>query len=250
MSVGLRPFFSYYGAKFRDAPRYPAPQHAVLVEPFAGSAGYAVRHYERNVQLYDVDEKIVGVWRFLIAATRADILGIPAKIEHVDDVTTCEEARWLVGWWINKGCTQPRATPSAWMRSGVRPGSFWGERVRERIAWQVERIKHWCVTRLNYESIPNAPATWFIDPPYVDKGVHYKHGCSAIDFGVLGRWCRGRGGQVIVCEQRGATWLPFEQLHSAKTARDGRRSAEVVWTRFAATGAQSKDVSAPDGGAT
>jgi hypothetical protein len=37
---------------------------------------------------------------------------------------------------------------------------------------------------------------------------------------------------VIVCENTGATWLPFEHLHDAKATRNGGRgvSREAVWT--------------------
>ena len=40
----LRPFFCYYGGKWRAAPKYPPPEHDTIVEPFAGAAGYATRY--------------------------------------------------------------------------------------------------------------------------------------------------------------------------------------------------------------
>ena len=39
----LLPFWAYYGGKWRSAPRYPAPVHGRIIEPFAGAAGYAMR---------------------------------------------------------------------------------------------------------------------------------------------------------------------------------------------------------------
>lgn len=52
MTRAMRPFFGYYGGKWRDAVKnYPAPEHAVIVEPFAGSAGYALRYPDRKVVL-------------------------------------------------------------------------------------------------------------------------------------------------------------------------------------------------------
>ena len=66
----MRPFFTYYGGKYRAAPLYPSPTHANLVEPFAGSAGYALRYYDRQVLLVDADPVIAGLWRYLISATR------------------------------------------------------------------------------------------------------------------------------------------------------------------------------------
>ncbi len=35
----LKPFFCYFGGKWRAAPHYPTPKHAEIVEPFAGAAG-------------------------------------------------------------------------------------------------------------------------------------------------------------------------------------------------------------------
>ena len=33
----LRPFFGFYGGKWRDSPRhYPPPAHTRIIEPFAG----------------------------------------------------------------------------------------------------------------------------------------------------------------------------------------------------------------------
>jgi site-specific DNA-adenine methylase len=45
---GLRPFFPYYGSKWRAARAYPPPLHRQIVEPFAGSAGYALRYRSRE----------------------------------------------------------------------------------------------------------------------------------------------------------------------------------------------------------
>jgi hypothetical protein len=36
--VSLRPFWRYYGGKWRAAPRYPRPTHDTIIEPFAGAA--------------------------------------------------------------------------------------------------------------------------------------------------------------------------------------------------------------------
>jgi hypothetical protein len=40
----VRPFFSFFGSKWRVAPHYPAPERDLIIEPFAGSAGYSLRH--------------------------------------------------------------------------------------------------------------------------------------------------------------------------------------------------------------
>lgn len=162
------PFFCFYGGKWRAAPRYPVPLHATIVEPFAGAAGYATRHAERQVVLVERDPVLAALWRFLIKAHPHEIRSIPllSGDETVDDLDTCIEAKSLVGFWLNKGSAQPKRSQSAWMRAGIRPKSFWGEEIRSRIAAQVEHIRHWRVIEGDFSTAPDITATWFIDPPY------------------------------------------------------------------------------------
>lgn len=234
-SRSMRPFFGFYGGKWRDSLKhYPQPSCSTIVEPFAGSAGYSVRHYDRQVILGEKDPVIFGVWDFLIKTPASEILAIPDLEEgqSVDDLPICQEARWLVGFWLNRAASRPRTSPSAWMREGIRPGSFWGDRVRNTIASQVDRIRHWKIYNCSYEEIPwEGEATWFIDPPYQKQGRHYHYGAEDIDFPTLATWSRERRGQVIVCEQDGADWLPFRTLARTKTTRVGIRSNEAIWTK-------------------
>jgi site-specific DNA-adenine methylase len=229
----LRPFFGYFGGKWRDAPKhYPAPAHDYIVEPFAGSAGYSLRYAGRKVILCEIDPVLASVWQYLVRVKPKEILAIRdlQSEESVDDLRVCQEARWLVGFWLNRGTAGPRRSPSQWMRDGIRPGSFWGTRVRHTIASQVELIRHWRVFNRSYSECPTPKAaTWFIDPPYETAGKHYKFGSEQIDYHVLARWCRSRPGQVIVCENKGAKWLPFRPLPDVKTTRANRRSKEVAW---------------------
>lgn len=231
----MRPFFGYYGGKWRASQHYPTPTHRTIVEPFAGSAGYSIRHHDRDVILCDADPIIRGVWRYLLSVTPADILSIPDIPQGgtVDDLPVSQEARWLVGFWLNRGVSSPRPRPSKWMREGLRPGSFWGDRVRQTIASQVESIRHWRVVDGGYEDLPDiGPATWFVDPPYETAGRHYRYGSTGIDYASLAAWCRRRSGQVIVCENDGASWLPFKPWRVVRANRklgaDGM-SKELLW---------------------
>lgn len=230
----LRPFFGYYGGKWKWALRYPAPLHGTIVEPFAGSAGYALRYPDRRVVLCERDPKVAGVWRYLLRVTPFEILAIPdVPLDgSVDDLPAGlpQEAVWLVGFWLNKGNQRPCRQPSSWMRSGLYPGSFWGQRVRETIATQLLAIRHWQLVEGSYVDlvVPGA-ATWFIDPPYREMGRHYTHGAAGIDYGHLADWCRGREGQVIACEAAGADWLPFESIGAIKTTRKAQYAQEAVW---------------------
>jgi len=231
----LRPFFSYYGGKWRDTPvNYEPPRHDTIIEPFAGSAGYALRYPARKIVLCEIDPIIYGIWDYLTSVDEMEIRRIPDVPlgGSVDDLNLCQEARWLVGFWLNRGTTAPRRHPSKWMRERVRPGSFWGPRVRETIASQLPYIQHWEVYNRGYDKCPVwRKATWFVDPPYASAGQHYRFGSKLIDYEHLAEWCRTRRGQVIVCENKGATWLPFESVADVKTTRSGRRSKEVVWKK-------------------
>lgn len=231
----LKPFFTFYGGKYRAAKHYPAPEHDVIVEPFAGSAGYSVVHHERQVILRDLDPVVAATWRYLIHATPEEIYALPDLElgQTVDDIDVPEAARWLIGWWLNKGSAQPKRTPSPWMRAGTHTTSFWGEAIRERIASQVTEIRHWVVQEGPYDEAEDIEATWYVDPPYQKAGKHYRHGAKGIDFARLGDWCKARKGQLIVCENEGADWLPFRPLAQIK-ANVGRQkssgfSVEVIY---------------------
>ena len=228
----LRPFFGYYGGKWRDAPRYPPPRFETLIEPFAGSAGYSVRHYARKVRLYDVDASVVAAWRWLIGASAEEVMALPVEVEDADALGLGPGPRAVVGYWLNRACPTPKRTPSAWMRSGLKPGCFWGVSARARIAAQVDRIRHWTIEQKSYDDLENEEATWFVDPPYSGPaGRHYRH--DRIDYPTLAAWCRERRGQVIACEGGSADWLPFRTLHRARTTRHERK-VELVWSRGSA----------------
>ncbi len=221
----MRPFFSFYGGKWRAAPLYPAPTHDTIVEPFAGSAGYSMRHAYRNVVLVEKDERIAGIWMYLTRVSEAEIRQLPDVRDHTDELDVCEEARNLIGFWLNRGASSPRPRPGSWMRQGTHARSFWGPVARERIASQLHRIRHWRIICGDYTAAPDVPATWFIDPPYQLAGRHYR--CHAVNYAHLGGWCRARPGQVIACENVGAQWLPFRPLAEVK-ARKGT-THEAVW---------------------
>lgn len=230
----LRPFFGFYGGKWRDTPKhYPRPKHKMIIEPFAGSAGYATRYWKHQVILCEVDPVIAGIWEYLVSVSEKEILSIPDLLpgQSTSDLRIAQEARWLVGFWLNRGTARPRPRPSKWMREKVRPGSFWGERVRNTIASQLQHIRHWKIHHCSYEECPvSRPATWFIDPPYQHAGKYYSYGSSRIRYDQLGSWCRRRKGQVIVCENDGADWLPFRSLATLRTTRSAQ-SCEVIWTK-------------------
>lgn len=228
---------SYYGSKYRLARYYPAPVHDVIVEPFCGGAGYSLHHYNKQVHLYDLNPKIVGVWDYVIKADPNEIRALPLlePEQRVSDLQVHQEAKWLIGWWVNTCTTTPQQilTPWALLQREHMPANTWTPTRREYIAQTSALIKHWRVTCASYQDIPNTRATWFIDPPYQCKaGRHYPF--NAVDFGHLAEWSRSREGQVMVCENSDSeAWLPFQPFRECVGARrtggEAKKTQEVVW---------------------
>lgn len=231
--IVMRPFMSFYGAKWRIASTYPAPRAGQrVIEPFAGSAGFSVRLAWPDVALYDIDPAIVATWRYLIRATPGEIRKLPILNpgESVDDLSVHEEGRMLIGWWLNKGVSAPCKTMSAWGRDPRHASQFWSDRIRERIASQVDHLRGWTIEQCSYADTEDRDAYWFIDPPYANAaGRHYRH--STIDYTDLAAWCRARTGSAVVCENQGADWLPFVPHVVAKSNARTRQSHEAIWVK-------------------
>ena len=235
-AYSLRPFFSYYGAKFNISCLYPRPEHGRIVEPFAGSACYSLRYPDRQVVLCDEDPVIAGVWSYLIGASPSELAALPLDVESVDDCHGIpQEARWLIGFWLGRARQQPARRVGTWMRQNGKDGTryhsgFWGKSARDRICQQAPRIAHWRIIETCYRSagFGDGAATWFIDPPYQGRaGRRYRMGSTRMDYPALADWCRILPGQVIVCEQDGARWLPFSPLVRSGGMRG--KGQEVAW---------------------
>lgn len=213
------------------ARHFPAPQHDLVIEPFAGSAGYSLFYDCRRVDLYDVDPIICGVWDYLLNVDPTEIMELPNMPEvgdSVDNYSLPQEAKWLIGFWLNRGSAQPKKSRTAFSARTDRAQLLWGTKAKERIASQLPIIEEgWTITEGGYERAGNDEATWLIDPPYADKGKHYRFPLT--DFDTLAAWSKQRKGLVMVCEQEGADWLPFVNLGSFKSTRG--RTSEVIYTQ-------------------
>lgn len=219
--------FPYYGTKFRLAPIYPRAVHDIVVEPFAGAAGYSCRFYDRRVILNEKDPLIFGILDYLVKASPQEIMALPIITnDTVDDHQIPQEAKWLIGFWLNAAAARPaKRVYKGW-------GSSWDATARARLAWAVRQIKHWKVYNGSYDELPTKrEATWFVDPPYQKMGELYKHSAKGIDFPALGAWCQKLPGQVIVCENTGADWLPFKPFRMEQGQRAKADQMEVVWLK-------------------
>src|SRR6185503_9139699 len=97
----LNRFFSFFGSKWKIGNRYPPPEHDTIIEPFAGSAGYATNYADRKVILFEANPIIYGVWSWLIKATPREILRLPPHVPDLRElkVKLPQEAKWFIGFW-------------------------------------------------------------------------------------------------------------------------------------------------------
>lgn len=236
----LRPFFKHFGSKWNLSARLPPPKHSRIVELFAGGAGYSCRHWKRDVLLVDIDPDTVAIWHYLQRATRGDIMALPGTLPTTDirELGLAREEVLLIQRWLTPSgsITNWRLPPSVQKNRPLHPSSYWGVSVRDRLSQQVELIRHWRVVLGSWEQyIDSGPATWVVDPPYKTQTNNsaYGAGRAPVDFDALGAACRALSGQVLVHEQEGASWLPFEPWVVANTGRTspgsrGKRQ-EYLW---------------------
>ena len=61
---------------------------------------------------------IAATWKYLIRVKPEEILALPdiQEGQSVEDLNVCEEARYLIGWWLNQAGTGPGKTLSSWAR--------------------------------------------------------------------------------------------------------------------------------------
>ncbi len=223
----MRPFFPYYGSKYRMARQYLEPT-GTIIEPFAGSACYSVWHEPERAVLVDADPNIAAAWRYLLSATPDDVMALPDLPNEGDDVEGLDVgAQALIGFWLTKGSTPVRRRGAY----GARPEwvhLFWRPQIKERIASQLDKIRNWEFIEGDFSRSPrDESATYFIDPPYRSAGRHYR--VRFQEFDRLGAWAQALPGRVIVCEGADADWLPFTPLGNFKTFLGASR--EVVWQR-------------------
>lgn len=209
--------FGYYGSKSNVIDYYPPPKYKKVIEPFAGSARYALKYWDNEVLIVDKYEVVIKVWKFLQQASPADILSLPRLKygERLDQFEfDCHEARMFMGFLMGFSAESPRHQATVKLKWRPNYINF----SLNRIARDLFKIKHWDIQHGSYENIPNQVGTYFIDPPYVSNGGHaYIESSKNIDFDFLKEWCLSRQGQIIVCEGKGADWLDFKPIKTHRT---------------------------------
>jgi hypothetical protein len=228
--------FSYYGGKSKIINCYPPPKYELIIEPFAGAAAYGWRWHEHQVWVNELDARVYAIWEFLLRSDALEMVRkyVPVTIKagtKVDGILPHGIPLGLfelVRSQANMGTQGGRSLISqvTWI------GAHGWKHVRPKMEEIIPNIQHWTATNLDYAALPNLEATWFIDPPYSNPhGMRYRQ--ADINYKQLAQWCRSRKGQVIVCENLGAKWLPFKELAHGRiglrTKYHHVDAQEVLW---------------------
>ena len=220
--------WGYYGSKSKIVNKYPKPEYDLIIEPFAGTAQYSLKYFEKDVLLIEKYDVIVNLWKWLQQCSKNDILSLPKLKcgENVDDYNfDCIEAKHLVGFIIVGAPSQPKKTASRW-KTVIRPNTQ--NYKLNLIANNLYKIRHWKIICGDYALATNREATWFIDPPYQYGGEYYRYSNKDIDYIELKDWIKSRTGQVIACENSKATWMEFSPLVEMRGNKFN--STESIWT--------------------
>jgi len=216
--------FSYYGSKSKIVDLYPPPKHKRIIEPFCGSARYSLKYWQNDVLIMDKSENLINVWKWLQQCSKNDILKLPKLTTGLDirKIELSEIERTFLSYLVASGRPSNIVTKFMDYDNG-------NQKVYKRIADSLELIRHWEIKLGSYEELENVEATWFIDPPYMFGGEHYKESNKNIDFGKLAEWCKNRNGQTIVCENMKADWLDFKPLTKIQGACQ-TNTTEAIWS--------------------
>lgn len=217
--------FYYYGSKSKIINYYPKPKHDLIIEPFAGSAKYSLKYFEKDVLLVDKYEIIVKIWLWLQNCSPNDIIKLPRLKagEKLSDYNLSEIERLFLGFMIAGGATSPHNKCSVLGEKSDTPNMY------KNIANNLYKIKHWKIKLGSYEGIENQCATWFIDPPYQYGGSAYYESNKNLNYFSLAEWCKNRQGQIIVCENTKANWLNFTPIVKIQGAKN-QSTIESIWT--------------------
>ena len=215
------PLFKWFGSKWLSSRIYPSPEHDVIFEPYAGSAGYSLRNHEKRVVLWEDEAQLKALWRWLIKdATTSSVLDIPINLREGTDIRKLgllDGQALLLKMWQRTNNVGNCWTISPW---GNKPGQ-WTANTRARVAEELHAVKHWRLRRIEFDR----SGTYFIDPPYF---YNYRYRFEeAFDHKTLVERIRAipKSSQIIVCEAacqktgRVPRYLRFKPFASRITSR-------------------------------
>jgi len=215
--------FYYFGRKGRLAPKYPAPQHDLVIEPFAGSGAYSLYWKPEDALLIDIDPHVVDLWHQIIDLGPEGIEAYPPP-----EVGSRTSESWHLAAMASKS-----GSPGGGSMK-VSKFALQNFETSRRMALRSHAVgSRFSYTQGTYRDAPSVEATWFIDPPYQAVKTGYRSGSSTVDFWDLGEWVMERKGLVIVCEGPGASWLPFRPFLNLRALNGfdskGSLKTEMWW---------------------
>lgn len=218
--------WSYYGSKSKIVDLYPPPKYNKIIEPFAGTGRYSLKYWENDILLIDKADIIINIWHYLQSCSKKDILKLPILKPGVDIRTVNLEEHEVnfMRFFIGQGMGEPiwKVTKRTSEKRQIA--------LRNKIANNLYKIKHWKILKDDYKNINNEEAVWFIDPPYQFGGHKYIESNKNIDFKNLAAWSKSRLGQVIVCENNKASWMDFKPM--VKINGSHAKSIECIWSNL------------------
>ena len=240
-SIITGPLFKWYGSKWNASKHYPEPLTEKVFEPFAGSAGYSLRHFHREVELAERDIHLFPLWKWLIEeATEEKIREIPLDLPYGTDIRSLGLDRGqelLLKSWQRTNNVGNCWTTSPWCN---KPGQ-WTANTRSRVASEFHLIKHWKVHPDGMSLLRDKKdlmTTWFIDAPYQ---YNYSYSGWTVKFEHLAEVVLSLSGKAIVCEAAcpktglKPEWLPFvpfrETVTSRRKSHENHHSKELVFIK-------------------
>lgn len=208
--------FYYFGRKWKLAKEYPTPRYPTIIEPFAGSMAFSLYHKPQKAIGIEADPNVWKMWNNITGLTAEEIFNYSEPVigDRVFD-------RWLLMASISHGTADTKSW--LWTDRMTRNLKSQKKFAAKNLEYAKNNIDYILDT---YKNAPDMEATWFIDPPYQKKMKGYKR--VDLFYPELAEFCLSRKGQVIVCEQLGADWLPFKELKEIK-GTNNKRTIEVVW---------------------
>lgn len=231
----IHPLFKWFGTKWGASKHYPPPDGRPIFEPFAGSAGYSLRHDEGRVTIWESNPLLLDLWRWIISQSTEDLVReIPLDLPFGTDIRTLgltHGQELLLKHWQRTNNYGNCWTISPW---GNKPGQ-WTANTRARVSEEIQAVKHWKLTPPSFFEM----GLHFIDPPYQ---YNYQYGVVNFDYAELKMLVNHipQGSRIIACEAvcpktgRVPDYFPFVPSHSQVTSRrkkeENHHSKELIWT--------------------
>jgi len=235
--------FYYYGSKKIMAKHYPSPIGDRIIEPFAGSASYAVywlcRSDKYRAVLIEKDKRVVDLWNRLLSMTQSDIMKL--RCPRIGDKTS----DYLImvtatGNAINR-CKSMTVTSRMPRIFEIMKG-----KIAEMLPMVKGRIEIVHGEYSQVDEVIKPRDTIFVDPPYAPNdrtadgsiyggGNGYCNGCNSSDLDYehlrekILSWSEIAG--VVVCEYYNANWMDFRLLGNNNDSQK-RGFKEGIWTNI------------------